>query len=92
MLALTSHSVGVVLYTSYLQTLGALYEPASRSQKRVYPPPPLTHTMTAGFCAGSIQSLVAAPLDALQVRFKTNEMLEGRYKSTIRCTTIDEES
>jgi len=37
--------------------------------------------MAAGFAAGAIQSVVAAPLDALQVRFKTNEMLEGRYKN-----------
>ncbi|KAF2104681.1 putative mitochondrial carrier protein [Rhizodiscina lignyota] len=78
---LANVSVGAVLYTSYLQTLAALYEPAARSQKRVHPPPPLVYTFTAGFSAGSIQSLVAAPLDALQVRFKTSEMLEGRWKS-----------
>ena len=74
-------TVGAVLYTSYLQTLSAIYEPASRSAKRVYPPPSFSNTYAAGFVAGSIQSLVAAPLDALQVRFRTSDMLEGRYKS-----------
>lgn len=37
--------------------------------------------MAAGFLAGSIQSVLAAPLDALQVRFKASEMIEGRYKN-----------
>ena len=74
-------SVGAVLYTTYLQSLGAIHEPASHSSKRVYPPPPLNATFTAGFLAGSVQSIVAAPLDALQVRFSTREMLEGHYKS-----------
>lgn len=35
----------------------------------------------AGFTAGTIQSLVAAPLDALQVRLQTSDMLEGQYRS-----------
>lgn len=33
----------------------------------------------AGFAAGTIQSVIAAPLDALSIRFKTNEVLSGRY-------------
>ncbi|KAI9819819.1 MAG: hypothetical protein M1832_003894 [Thelocarpon impressellum] len=73
--------VGAVLYTSYLQFLGALYEPSAHSTKRVYPPPPLQATLLAGFAAGTVQSVVAAPVDALQVRFKVSEMLEGRYKN-----------
>jgi hypothetical protein len=47
----------------------------------VYPPPDPRDTFAAGFIAGTIQSVFAAPLDALQVRFKTSEMLEGRYRS-----------
>ncbi|KAI9669124.1 MAG: hypothetical protein M1831_000716 [Alyxoria varia] len=74
-------TVGAILYTSYLQTLGALYGPASHQSKRVYPPPPVSAALGAGFAAGSIQSVVAAPLDALQVRFRTSDMLEGHYKS-----------
>ncbi|KAL9116980.1 MAG: hypothetical protein Q9187_006487 [Circinaria calcarea] len=73
-------NIRAVLYTSYLQILGSLYGPSSESTKRIYPPPPVRDTFRAGFAAGTIQSVVAAPLDALQVRFKTSEILEGRYK------------
>jgi hypothetical protein len=74
-------SIGAVLYTTYLQTLGVLHEPSSITTKRVFPPPSTIHTFAAGFIAGSVQSLFAAPLDALQIRFRANDMLEGRYKS-----------
>ena len=62
--------VGAALYTSYLQILGKLHEPSAHSRKTVYPPPSPRDTFLAGFMAGSIQSMVAAPLDALQVRFE----------------------
>ncbi|KAK3075519.1 hypothetical protein LTS18_014024, partial [Coniosporium uncinatum] len=80
---LANVTVGAVLYTAYLQTLGHLHEPSSRPSKRVYPPPGFRDTFAAGFIAGSVQSVVAAPIDALQVRFRTNDMLEGRYKSMV---------
>ena len=35
----------------------------------------------AGFLAASVQSVVAAPVGALQVRFQTKDMLEGRYRN-----------
>lgn len=76
---LANTAVGAVLYTSYLTTLGQLHEPSSRATKRVYPPPPLTTAFEAGFLAGTVQSLVAAPLDALQVRFHASEMMQGKY-------------
>jgi hypothetical protein len=76
-----SHRVGAVLYTSYLQVLGALHEPVSQGVKRVWPPAPPTATFTAGFAAGTIQSIIAAPLDALQVRLQTSDMLDGQYRS-----------
>ena len=61
--------------------LGGLHDPSSQSTKRVYPPPHIATTFAAGFVAGGVQSVVAAPLDALQVRFNISEMLEGQYKS-----------
>ena len=73
-------SVGAVLYTTYLQTLGSLHHPASASLKRVFPPPPVIATFSAGFGAGIVQAVIATPLDALQLRFKANELLDGRYK------------
>ena len=45
----------------------------------MYPPPPISSTLLAGFSAGAIQSVVAAPLDALSTRFRTSEILNGRY-------------
>ncbi|PYI04287.1 mitochondrial carrier [Aspergillus sclerotiicarbonarius CBS 121057] len=78
---LANAGIGAVLYTSYLQVLSALYEPVSQGIKRVYPPAPPSSTFAAGFIAGTIQSIVAAPLDALQVRLRANDLLEGPYKS-----------
>jgi len=73
--------VGTVAYTSYLHILGNVHGPSSESTKRVFPPPPVSSTFAAGFVAGSIQSVVAAPVDALQVRFHTKDLLDGRYKN-----------
>ncbi|KAL6720112.1 hypothetical protein ACLMJK_002033 [Lecanora helva] len=73
--------VGAVLYTSYLQVLSTLHKPSSQSLKKIFPPPPIHCTFLAGFSAGAIQSVVAAPLDAVSVRFRTNEILNGRYKT-----------
>lgn len=70
-----------MLYTTYLQVLGVLHEPASRSTKRIYPPPAPSKTFAAGFISGTVQSIVAAPLDALQVRFRADDMLSGQYRS-----------
>ncbi|KAI1344192.1 mitochondrial carrier [Xylariaceae sp. FL0016] len=69
--------VGAVLYTSYLQILGLLHEESSRSTQRVYPPPDPVHTFTAGFLAGSLQSVVAAPLDAIQARYDHRDLVSG---------------
>lgn len=78
---LANTTVGAVLYTSYLQLLGRLHQPSAESVKRVYPPPPPSKTFAAGFAAGAIQSVVAAPVDALAVRFRPTDILDGRYKS-----------
>jgi len=78
---LANVTVGAALYYTYLQSLGLFYEPAAHASKRVYPPPPLSATFQAGFVAGAVQSLIAAPLDALAVRFRTADLLEGRYRS-----------
>ena len=63
-------AVGAALYTSYLGILGHLHEPSAHARRTAYPPPSPQSTFLAGFAAGSIQSVVAAPLDALQVRFE----------------------
>ncbi|CAN9317830.1 unnamed protein product [Alternaria alternata] len=73
--------IGAVLYTAYLHSLSALHEPSSYQTKRVYPPPPPSVTFTAGFIGGSIQSVIAAPFDALQTRFRTADILDGKHKT-----------
>lgn len=74
-------AVGAVLYTAYLQTLNTIHEPSSLASKRPYPPPTPGTCFTAGVVAGSIQSVLAAPLDALQVRFQSSEMTQGKYRN-----------
>ena len=67
--------VGAVLYTSYLQILGQLHEESGQARTRVYPPPHPTHTFTAGLLAGGLQSVLAAPLDALQARYDHTDLM-----------------
>ena len=62
-------TVGAVLYTSYLHILGHLHPESRLASKRVYPPPSPLETFTAGFLAGTLQSVIAAPLDAVQARY-----------------------
>ncbi|KLU85418.1 mitochondrial carrier protein [Magnaporthiopsis poae ATCC 64411] len=68
-------AVGAVLYSSYLHILAHLHEESGRGAKRVYPPPGPQDTFTAGLLAGSIQSFVAAPLDAIQARYDHRELM-----------------
>lgn len=78
---LANVTIGAVLYTSYLQALGIIYPPAAQNAKRIYPPPSFGATFQAGFAAGTIQSLLAAPLDALTIRFETSDLADKRYKT-----------
>lgn len=78
---LIKDSVGAILYTSYLQAIGFLHPPSSKSSKRTYPRVPPSRTFAAGFVAGALQSFVAAPLDALSVRFRPSDVLSGHYSN-----------
>jgi len=69
--------VGAVLYTSYLHILGRLHPESALASKRVYPPPGPMDTFTAGFLAGAIQSVIAAPLDAVQARYDLGSSAAG---------------
>lgn len=55
--------------------------PDAVNSKRMYPPPSVAATFGAGLTAGAVQSVVAAPLDALTIRFRTPDLLEQRYKT-----------
>ncbi|EWC43524.1 hypothetical protein DRE_07486 [Drechslerella stenobrocha 248] len=78
---LANTSMGVLLYTSYLQILQHNHEPAGHATKRAYPPPPYWATFAAGAGAGALQSLFAAPLDAISVRFDVNELVKDGHMS-----------
>ncbi|KAK6330528.1 hypothetical protein TWF696_003415 [Orbilia brochopaga] len=78
---LANTSMGVLLYTSYLQMLQQNYEPAGHATKRAYPPPPYWATFAAGAGAGALQSLFAAPLDAISVRFDVNDLAKHGHTS-----------
>jgi hypothetical protein len=69
--------IGAVLYTAYLQILGQLHEESGKASRRVYPPPGPVDTFAAGFLAGGIQSVVAAPLDAVQARYDLGSSAAG---------------
>lgn len=77
-------SVGAVLYTSYLQILGTLHPESAQGNKRAYPPPEPMQTFTAGFLAGSIQSVLAAPLDAIQARYDHRDLMPASGKGKPR--------
>lgn len=78
---LANSIIGVVLYTTYIETLQLLHPPASDDAHLPAPPPPFATTYRAGAMAGLAQALVSQPIDALTVRFEVNQMLEGRYRS-----------
>ncbi|CCG83237.1 putative Mitochondrial carrier protein [Taphrina deformans PYCC 5710] len=78
---LANSIIGVVLYTTYIESLQLLHPPSSENVQRAIPPPPFETTYKAGAIAGLAQALVSQPIDALTVRFEVNQMLEGRYQS-----------
>ncbi|EGS19452.1 uncharacterized protein CTHT_0049130 [Thermochaetoides thermophila DSM 1495] len=69
--------VGALLYTTYLHVLGYLHPESAIPSRRVYPPPGPGDTFAAGLVAGAIQSVVAAPLDAVQARWDVGRSAAG---------------
>ncbi|ORX62409.1 mitochondrial carrier [Hesseltinella vesiculosa] len=73
--------IGTVLYTTYIATLPMFHAPSAYQLHRPFPPPPYSSVFLAGCLAGAAQSIVAAPLDSLKVRFEVNDLLEGKHQS-----------
>lgn len=76
--------IGAVLFTTYITVLSqfsgtSFFE--SDYNHSLHSPPPFSIVFTSGAIAGAAQSLVAAPLDSLKVRFEVNDLLEGKHKS-----------
>ncbi|KAF9189415.1 hypothetical protein BGZ49_003817 [Haplosporangium sp. Z 27] len=74
--------IGSVLYSTYIFTL-PIFHPAFTYQKsRTFPPPPFPAVFMAGALAGAAQSLVAAPMDSLKVKFHIQDVTSGgKHKS-----------
>lgn len=79
---LANSFTGLVLYTSYLTTLNSY---ASKNQEYSIRPntnilePRVLDTFRAGMIAGALQSLVAAPIDAIYTRSSTAELLSQKH-------------
>lgn len=77
--------IGAVLFTTYITVLSQFSGTSSFFESdynhSLHSPPPFSIVFTSGAIAGAAQSLVAAPLDSLKVRFEVNDLLEGKHKS-----------
>ncbi|CAN6674521.1 hypothetical protein TRVA0_055S00738 [Trichomonascus vanleenenianus] len=69
-------AVGLALYTSYLTSLAIL-----KDDKGGYG---MKQSLIAGGVAGGVQSLAAAPIDAIVTRFNAQDVLESNHKSLWR--------
>ncbi|KAF9366100.1 hypothetical protein BGX34_006288 [Mortierella sp. NVP85] len=74
--------IGSVLYTTYILTLPVFHPAFTYQKSRTFPPPPFTAVFMAGALAGAAQSLVAAPMDSLKIKFQVQDMAQGgKHKS-----------
>lgn len=90
---LTHHSVGLVLYSTYLTTLTLIQksnekEAADECARTGIPRLPghftssvMLDSFYAGAMAGAAQSLAAAPIDAIVTRFSASELLDSGHKT-----------
>lgn len=78
---LANSIIGVVLYTTYIESLQLMHPPSHDDPHRAIPPPPVSVTWRAGVYAGLAQAMVSQPIDALTVRFQVSEMLEDKYRN-----------
>ncbi|KAF9919267.1 hypothetical protein FBU30_011080 [Linnemannia zychae] len=85
--------IGSVLYTTYIFSL-PIFHPAFTYQKsRTFPPPLFPAVFLAGALAGAAQSIVAAPMDSLKVKFQVQDLAYGgKHKSmtSFAITTLKE--
>lgn len=80
---IANSATGIILYATYLTMLD--HYTKARGNKPThfnwYAP---FDTWRAGFVAGGMQSLVAAPIDAIYTRLSVSEMLEGNHQNLWR--------
>lgn len=79
---LANSATGIILYGSYLTALEAFDNQHEKSKEKrhdfYYSP---KDTWRAGFIAGAVQSLAAAPVDAIFTRLSAAEILSGEHQN-----------
>ncbi|OBA24089.1 mitochondrial carrier protein [Metschnikowia bicuspidata var. bicuspidata NRRL YB-4993] len=75
---LANSATGVILYGTYLGALDMFSSHSGPKTDFAYSP---VDTWRAGFLAGAMQSLAAAPIDAIYSRLTTAEMLSGKHEN-----------
>lgn len=75
---LANSATGVILYGTYLTALEAFDRGKGTRANHEYSP---VDTWRAGFIAGAVQLLAAAPLDAIYSRLSTAEMISGKHEN-----------
>lgn len=79
---LANAATGIILYGSYLTALDYFDRDrieANKNRKDFYYPP--LDTWKAGFVAGAMQSLAAAPVDAIYTRLSMAEVMNGKHEN-----------
>ncbi|KAG9070304.1 hypothetical protein KI688_009641 [Linnemannia hyalina] len=85
--------IGSVLYTTYIFTLPVFHPAFTYQKSRTFPPPPFPAVFMAGALAGGAQSLIAAPMDSLKVKFQVQDLAHGgkhKSMSSFAVTTLKE--
>lgn len=70
---IANSAVGLALYTSYLTSLAVMTPKADNGRHHSF-----SQTLIAGGIAGSVQSLAAAPIDAIVTRFSVQDVIDSR--------------
>lgn len=77
---IANSATGVILYGTYLTALDSFNSKHHTSTRQDFYYSPID-TWRAGFVAGAMQSLAAAPLDAIYTRLTVAEMLGGEHQN-----------
>ncbi|KAI5967845.1 hypothetical protein KGF57_000273 [Candida theae] len=78
---IANSATGVILYATYLNTLDRLTSKRGNHHNTEYNWYSPIDTWRAGFVAGAVQSLAAAPVDAIYTRSSVSEMIEGSHEN-----------
>ena len=78
---IANSATGVILYATYLNTLDRLTSKRGTNRNTDFNWYSPIDTWRAGFVAGAVQSLAAAPVDAIYTRLSVSEMIEGSHEN-----------